>query len=292
MIFRGPNVLKDLFNEFYSQHKAFYADEALILRDRQSVLGTEFGHFITSIVDDARDSAPTLSLFIDEEGRGFLGLSSVTPMKRMSSIYRYPPSRVTEALSKLYKKLFPEAKVTVSRIILQSPLRVHFVAFCGNERLLKREMLKASLAGRNFYKVAEKMDDELFDFYCKYFKRWVKLRHGEIFVYPTEDRVKIVTGLPRLSHNLDLSIIIELSRLFRSLVVKKQNILRASNVSPDMNFSGVATSAYEVDLIDSLEVYRNLEPFYEMYRKSIKRAIEAMIDSVKTLPFEEGFKDD
>jgi len=292
MIFRGPNSLSAPFGEFYSHCQNLFISEALELKNRKAVLGTEFGHFIVSVVTESNDRAPALSLFIDEEGRGFLGLSSENPLKRMSAIYRYQPSKATGLLREFYSHLFPEAEISLSRVILQSPLRIHFVVFGGNERLLKREMLKASLSGKGFYRIAEKMGDELFDFYCKYYRKWLKLRKGEVFIYPTEDIVKIVTGRPRLNYSVDLSIVIELSRLFRNLVVKKHKFLRPSNISPDMNFSGVATSVYEVDLVDSLGVYQKLNPFYDMYSKSIERTIEAMMNSIKKLPFGEVLNDD
>lgn len=292
MIFQGPDSLSSLFSEFYFSNKDLFSSDATELKSRQEVLGTQFGHFITSIATDVNNRAPTLSLFIDEEGRSFLGLSSENPLTRMSTIYRYRPSETTSLLGKLYSSLFPESEISISRVILQSPLRTYFVAFCGNERLLKREMLKASLSGKGFYKMAEKVSAELFSYYCKYYRRWVKLRKGEVFIYPTEEIVKIVTGRPRLNYNIDLSIIIELSRLFRSLVVKNHRLLRPSNISPDMNFSGIATSVYEIDLTDSLGIYRNIGLFYDMYSKSIEGAVETMINSIKILPLGEVLKND
>lgn len=278
ILFEGPESIKGILEKYYVELELKFKEEAKLLKNKEDVLETSFGHFLTTIVQDELEMFPVLSLFVDSEGRGFFAISSTSPYETTSSIYRVEESKVSEPLIELYRNLFPEStELKIVRTILQAPLRLYFISYLGNERLLKREILKDSISGKGYLRLAKEIDDELYDIYVKTFRRWIQFKWGDSFIFPYQDRVKIIFGIPRLRKEIDISTIIELSRFVRTKLIEKYDTLKPSSITPDMKLAKPAATVFEIPLIASTYWLKNLEHFYHYYFK----AIQTMIDSLE-----------
>lgn len=282
ILYSGPDVLKDKLESFFGDLNPLFEADSLLLKEKSGVLEKKFGHFLATVIQDKLDRAPKLSIFTDPEGRGFVGISSSSPAETTSSLYRYPEESLNIDVRAIYISIFPEGKAPmVSRTIYQSPLRLNFVAYAGNERLLKRELLKETIAGKEFYKMASKVSDELYTEYISRYRKWVTVEGGQILCFPTGDKLRLVLGIPKLPEALGSSVVIELSRLFQSKFLNKYSFLKSSSVSPEMRLTRPVALAFEVNLIDSLEVLKRLEDLYSFYFDAINETIKTMMKFVE-----------
>lgn len=281
-LYNGPIILKNKLESFYGKLEPLFKADTLLLKEKANVLETKFGHFLTTIIQDEFDRAPKLSIFTDPEGRGFIGISSSSPAETTSSLYRYPEDSLNIDVKDLYTSIFPDGKSPViSRAIYQSPIRLNFVAYAGNERLLRRELLKETIAGKEFYKMSSKVSDELYNEYIAKYRKWINMQGGQILCFPTRDKLKLVLGMPKLPGTLDSSIIIELSRLFQRKFLDKYSFLKSSSVSPEMHISRPVAMVFEVDFVNSLEILKQLEDLYGFYFEAINRTTKTMMDFVE-----------
>ncbi len=280
-IYAGPVLLEKDFQGYFRELENTLISESEVLLEREDLLETRFGHFCTTVVRDSFMRFPILSFFVDSDGKSFFGLSSSSPLETSSAIYRFSDIPLTEEGKNIYNELFPESNSqTVQRVILQYPLKLNFIAICGNERLLKREKLKDTLSGTNYMSLSEKINDSLYKKYLESFRKWTNFHNGSVFVFPYQDKVKYALSIPSFDYKVDSSIIIELSRLFRKFIVDKISFLRQTSVTPDMNLNTTVATVFESDLLDSERIIDKLEDFYKLYFETIDKAISTLKSNV------------
>jgi len=286
-LYEGPPVLKDALESLYYSITSESSEIVESLAERRELLETTRGHFGAVITHDEGDKAPKLSLMVDMEGRSFVGVSSSSPLEMASGLYRINAGGVSSRLEEFYEDLFPAAKsIKSTAVIIQEPMRMYFIAYCGNERLLRRERLKETLSGKGYFQMASGITDRLFSMYVKMFRKWVESGRGDIFVFPVQERIKLAFGLPPLSTRVEISVITELSRYFRSELLERRSSLRSSGTTPDMNLSRPATLVIERDLVGSEEMLERLGDIYDFYVEAVERSIQAMKEFFDSTGFE------
>ncbi|MFW6121507.1 MAG: DUF4895 domain-containing protein, partial [Petrotogales bacterium] len=277
----GPNLLEKKFHDCFCKLENTLISESEVLLEREELLETRFGHFSTTIVRDSFMRFPVLSFFVDSDGKSFFGLSSSSPLETSSAIYRFSNIPLTKEAKNFYNKLFPGSNSqTIQRVILQYPLKLSFIAICGNKRLIKREKLKDTLSGTNYMSLSENISDSLYKLYLENFRKWTNFHNGSVFVFPHQDKVKYALGLPSFDYKVDSSIIIELSRLFRKFIVDKISFLKQTGVTPDMNLNTTVATVFESDLLDAERIIVKLEDFYKLYYETINKAISTIKSNI------------
>ncbi|MFO7881515.1 MAG: DUF4895 domain-containing protein [Kosmotogaceae bacterium] len=280
-IYSGPKLLEEDFLKYYNDLKNTLKSESKVLVERKDLLETRFGHFCTTIVRDSFFKFPVLSFFVDSYGKIFFGLSSSSPLETSSAIYRFSEIPLTKEAKTIYNRLFPGSNSqTVQRVILQYPLKLNFIALCGNERLIRREKLKDTMSGTNYMLFSEKIGDSLYKKYLETFRSWINFHNGSIFVFAYQDKVKYALGIPSLDYRIDSSIIIELSRLFRKSITDKVTYLKKTSVTPDMNLNTTVSTVFESSLLDAEKIINKLEDFYLLYYEIINTVILTLQSSV------------
>jgi len=280
--YSGPESYREILRRVYEKVEDSFVSWAKLVKDHSDRLDNAFGHFMTLVVQTPKGNAPVLSVFVDSEGRGYVGLSNSSPFETASALYRFP-NEVENPYMEVFAGFFgDETELTYHRAIFQSPLKLYFLAYFGNERLLRKEILKDSLRGKDYFRLSEVIDDTLFSICRENYRKWIEFDDGEVLVFPFQNILKIAFGLPKINENIDRSIIMELSRLFRIEVTKQCDVLRNSSVTPDMNISRPVATVFEIDLVDSKPVYERLESFYKYYSKFISETIESMLRFIHT----------
>lgn len=280
--YSGPESYREILRRVYEGVEDSFVSWAKLVGDHSDRLDNAFGHFMTLVVQTSKGNAPVLSVFVDSEGRGYVGLSNSSPFETASALYRFP-NEVENPFMEAFASFFgDETELTYHRAIFQSPLKLYFLAYYGNERLLRKEILKDSLRGKDYFRLSEVIDDTLFSICRENYRKWIEFDDGEVLVFPFQNILKIAFGLPKINENIDRSIIMELSRLFRIEVTKQCDVLRNSSVTPDMNISRPVATVFEIDLVDSKPVYERLEAFYKYYSKFISETIESMLRFIHT----------
>ncbi len=276
-LYEGPPSMKERLESLYFNMLPWVSEMVDALKERQELLETTRGHFGAVIAYDEGDRSPKLSVMVDMEGRCFVGISSSSPLETASGLYRLNAERMSAELEDFYKQVFPAAKnVKSTPVIIQEPLRVFFVAYCGNERFLRKERLKETLSGKGYFQLASSISDSLYALYLKMFRKWVKSGKGEIYVFPVQDKIRLAFGLPPISGKVEISVVTELSRFFRSELLAKCISLRSSSIAQDMKLSRPATMVLERDLLGSEIVLEKLDKLYNFYSAAIEQSIETI----------------
>ncbi|TYB94897.1 MAG: DUF4895 domain-containing protein [Kosmotoga sp.] len=280
-IYSGPKLLEKDFIAYYQDLKDKLASESEVLTEREELLETRFGHFCTTIVRDSFSKFPVLSFFVDSEGKSFFGISSSSPLETSSAIYRFTDLTLLEKSMSIYKELFPETvSQKVQRVILQYPLKLNFIAICGNERLIRREKLKDTMSGTNYMTLSEKINDSLYKILLEAFRKWISFPKGSVLVFPYQDKIKYALGIPNLDYRVDSSIIIEFSRLFRKAVTDKLAFLKQTSVTPDMNLNTTVATVFESNLLHAEKIINKLDDFYSLYYDTINKAVLSVKSNV------------
>ncbi|TYC03036.1 MAG: DUF4895 domain-containing protein [Kosmotoga sp.] len=280
-IYSGPKMLEKFLLDIYQNLENKLTTESEMLVEREALLETRFGHFCTTTVRDSFSKFPTLSFFVDSDGKSFFGISSSSPLETSSAIYRFSDIPLLEKIKTIYKNLFPDsASQKVQRIILQYPLKLNFLAICGNERLIRREKLKDTMSGTNYMVLSEKIGNSLYKKYLEAFRKWINFPNGSVYVFPYQDKVKYALGIPNFDYRIDSSIIIELSRLFRKAVTEKVNFLNQTSVTPDMNLNTTVATVFESNLLDADKLIDRMDDFYTLYYETINEAVLSVQSSV------------
>jgi len=278
--YSGPLEFEGSMREIYDCVSDGFKSVGATIDERSDRLDNNFSHFMTLVVQPAKTDFPVLSIFVDGEGRGFTGLSNSSPFETASALYRFGKEEAVE-LKEVFGGFFGTGiDLNFQRAIFQNPLKLYFLAYYGNERLLKREILKDSLRGKNYFRFAESVDMELLDICIANYRKWIEFSEGEVFVFPVQNIIKIAFGLPKAEEKIDRSVIIELSRLFRSEVTARHRDLRISSVTPDMRIDRPVATVFEIDLADSKRIMRELSRIYEFYSYCVEKAVQGMVSTI------------
>ena len=278
--YAGPESYRNRLERVYNSISGRFMEIGSLVNERSDKLDNAFGHFMTLVVQPLRRDFPVLSIFVDSEGRGFCGLSNSSPFETASALYRFGKEEAEE-LMEAFKDFFGDTELTFQRAIFQTPLKLYFLSYYGNERLLKREILKDSLRGKEYFRLPEVVDGELIDICIKNYRRWLDFPSGEVFIFPVQNVLKIAFGLPKAERNIDKSVVMELSRLFRSEVTRKHGVLRSASVTPDMRIDRPVATVFEIDLVQAREILPALPHLYEFYCGCVERTLKSMIDQIE-----------
>lgn len=287
--YAGPESYKAKLKDIYESLSDRFNSISQLIGERADKLDNAFGHFMTLVVQASEKNFPVISAFVDSEGRGFVGLSNSSPFETASALYRFEKDEDLE-LKEIFKVFFADVtNFSFKRAIFQTPLKLYFLAYYGNARLLRREILKDSLRGKEYFSFPEIVDDELVNICMLNYRKWLTLPRGEIFLFPVQNILKICFGLPRSEVNLDRSVIIELSRFFRAEIVKKHGSLKSSSVTPDMKIDRPVAMVFQIDLTDSREVMLELPKLYDFYCDFIDDTFKEMTRFIEIkYPFKKG----
>ncbi|WP_214079527.1 DUF4895 domain-containing protein [Mesotoga sp.] len=286
--YAGPESYRNKLKAVYESVESNFPSYAKLVVERSDRLDNAFGHFMTLVVQTSKGNAPVLSVFVDSEGRGFVGLSNSSPFETASALYRFS-NEEEEPIVDDFSSVFEEgAELVFHRAIFQSPLKLYFLAYFGNERLLRKEILKDSLRGKDYFRLPEMIDDALFSICRDNYRRWIEFDDGEVLIFPFQNILKIAFGPPKINESIDRSIILELSRLFRIEVTKKCGVLRNASVTPNMKIARPVSTVFEIDLVESKPVYDRLEEFYKFYSKFISETVDKMLKFIhRDFPLDE-----
>jgi hypothetical protein len=202
---------------------------------KKDKLADEYDHLISYSIYDINNKFPSLNLFYDENGRAFLALTPEKPTKYMSSLY---PSKIEnneiETLKKEYenlaKKYIKKLNINMSMSICQSPLIIPTFFAKGNENILKKYYLSEKLKGLKYISLHKIIDENLLDLILKSYNTWY---YEDIFTYYSLNDVHMVFDIPE---DLDIKTLsIELGKIAKQYLIKKNSIFLDSYKIPDMN---------------------------------------------------------
>jgi len=125
---------------------------------------------------------PCMSLFVDGNGRTILGVSYLDPSETASAPYKVGGIDVS-SLSKAYSSLFGENPQDIKPKIFQSPIRTPFLAICGEKRLLGKVLLKERINSQRFFRYAEVVKDEVFEYLLSHHNRVQRYDDVRFHVY-------------------------------------------------------------------------------------------------------------
>ncbi len=240
------------------------------IKSNKHKLADEFQHLFYTSIYDEEDQFPVLSIFVDEEGRGFETLTPDLPSKVMCNLY--PVSNFyIEELSEKYKKLNEnygvKCKISCSSGIVQSPFKISAYTVEGDERLIKKLEFNEKLKGEYYLRLSKLISKEKLDFIIKNYKKW----NNEIFYFPHMNYIHIVY---KLKEDIPLNkrgISIEIAKLLKEKMFEKYPHIETSYKLPEMKIKETVLTVFKIKS-DKIDIY-DFNKFYETFNKKIKDII-------------------
>lgn len=274
--FNGPEstrIFLEKITNFYEERKE--KDLKILNEYNSAKLSERFDHFVVINIKSKGDNSLPVSIFIDVKGRVFSGIMTVELTSMASSIYSVEIDEETKTkLSQEYSEFFKVKNPIVTKSIFHTPFRIYFLSLFGNERLIKKEFLKESLSGTNYYKFSDLVKDKTFEYISKYYRKWLNTTKGNILVFPYQEKLKLFFSFPNLSNVKARSIIIELSRLFGEKFIKKVDYFEPCSIPPNIRLGAPVSLAVETSLLNISDVVYKLKDFYLFYSDTLEKTVD------------------
>lgn len=232
--------------------------------EKKDLLADEYDHLVGISIYDINNKFPSLNVFFDIEGRGFISLIPEKPSKYMSSLYplSLEENNDIEKLNNIYYNLALKYNKRISikntLSIFQSPFIIPSYYISGNEILIKKFLLSEKLKGKKYLSLHKDIDSELLDFILNSYNNW---HLPDTFFYYDLNQVHIVFDIPKEINNTSLAI--ELGKLAKSYIINKYSFLSDSYKIPDMNIKNpvlmvLKTDVFNIKNIDILSIKNDI----------------------------------
>ena len=274
--FNGPLTTKIFLEEITNYYEERKDKDLKILKEYNSAkLSERFDHFVVINIKNKSENSLPVSIFIDLKGRVFSGIMTVELTTMASSIYAVEIDEETKTdLSQKYSEFFKVKNPIITKSIFHTPFRLYFLSLFGNERFIKKEFLKESFSGTNYYKFSDLIDDKTFVYISKYYRKWLNTTKGNILVFPYQEKLKLFFSFPKLTNVKARSIIIELSRLFGEKFIKKVDYFESCSIPPNIKLGAPISLAVETSLLNISNVVYKLKDFYLFYSDTLEKTVD------------------
>ncbi|KAF2955490.1 DUF4895 domain-containing protein [Marinitoga sp. 38H-ov] len=225
-------------------------------KDKKNLLADEYDHLVGLSVYDINNKFPSLNIFFDFEGRGFISLMPEKPSKYMNSLYskNIEDNKEINEINNIYHNLSIKYNKNISikntLSIFQSPFIIPSYYVSGNDALIKKFFLSEKLKGLKYISLYKNIDTNLLEFILNSYNRWYL---PNVFFYYSLNQVHLVFDIPDGINNTSLAI--EIGKLAKNYIINKYNILYNSYKIPDMNIKKpvlmvLKTEATNLKIID------------------------------------------
>lgn len=223
------------------------------LEQHKFKLADEFQHFFYVNINDIEEKFPSLSLFLDFEGRYFISLGPDIPSKVMNNLYpiqNFSNDFLESKYKKYMNKYSYNSNTKMTAGIVQSPFKIVSYDLEGDDRLIKKIIFNEKIKGKKYLSISKYIDEKQTDFIINNYKRII----DNIFYYPFLEYVHFVFFMPKNISSDDRVLASEISRKIKIKYINNYSFLENSYKLPEMKINTPILCVLKVHVLNLLKI--------------------------------------